>query len=227
MTQRPDPPEKGHVGKSRKARIQELEREVQELRGLLGMETPLDITLWEAINTQEMRDALATRALIQEWGDPYKALRRLGFDFEVTPNGAIGKEDRDHVRALIKRIFETDGVKALYAKAFADIEALKPEILNRQAQIAMYGDDESSVRAASQLAKVGGWFKQEPDSQKMPVINLYTFMATNGQPQVHASVQDANGTTTSTAGFLDHEPGEPVRIDSGDDSIYKALEGSK
>lgn len=227
MTERPDLPEKGHVSKSRKARIQELESEVAEYRRLLGMSEPLDITVWETVNTQEMRDALAVRALIQEWGDPYKALRRLGFDFEVTKNGGIGKDDRAEVRDLIKRIFETDGVKALYAKAFSDIEALKPEILNRQAQIALYGDDESSVRAASQLAKVGGWFKPDPDAQKMPIINLYALMANGQQPQVSATVQDASGTLT-TAGFLDHEPGEPVRIDSGDDGVYKALEaGSK
>lgn len=220
-------PEKGHVSKSRKARIEALERENQELRQRIGMDAPLDLTVWEMVNTQEMRDALAVRALIQEWGDPYKALMRLGFQFKIEPNGAIGKEDREHVRALIKRIFETDGVKTIYAKAFEDVEALKPEIINRQAQIALYGDDESSVRAASQLAKVAGWNKPDPDSNKMPVINLYNFMAPNGHAQVRASVNDEPQAIPAASGFLDHEPGEPVRIDSGDDQVYEALEKRK
>lgn len=223
MTARPtDRPEKGQGSKSRKARIHELESQVEEYRRLLGMDTPLDITLWEQVNSQEMRDAMATRALIQEWGDPYKALRRLGFDFEVTPKGAIGKEDREEVRDLIKRIFQTEGVKALSTKAFEDIESIKTEMLSRQAQIALHGDDESSVRAFSQVSKTLGWQKQDAPPQNVPVINLYNMVAGNAPPQVRATVGEPQAIQPAP-GFLDHEPGDPVRIDSGDETVYEAL----
>lgn len=56
----------------------ELRRENEELRALLGLTKPRTIEEWEML-PHMVRDPLAARAFIAEWGDPGRALIRLGF----------------------------------------------------------------------------------------------------------------------------------------------------
>ena len=51
----------------------ELHREIAELPAVLGLRTHRTITEWEAM-PQDVRDRLAARAWVSEWGDPTSAL---------------------------------------------------------------------------------------------------------------------------------------------------------
>lgn len=196
---------------NRKAKMEELEREVKELRGRLELDGGLDVTLWEQFNPQDVRDALAARALIAEWGNPTNALIRLG----IEATGEHGRFD-----ALAKRIFDTPGVRAILAKNLSEIEERKKDILARQVQIALYGDDDASVRAASQLAKVAGWQKTPDVAIQNNTLNLFKLVG--GDKNTRAAALEA--ASDVTVGFLEHEPGDPVRIDSGDDAIEAAFQ---
>jgi len=127
----------------------ELRREVEELRGLLGLTKPRTIEEWEAL-PQVVRDPLAARAWIAEWGDAGRALVRLGFP-------AMNRLPPDQVRHYhdhAARVFGTPGVQAILKRDLA-----RPDV-EREAVF---------VRAAALLAKVCGWeFRGEPSS---PVPN--------------------------------------------------------
>lgn len=102
---------------------------------------------------QEMRDGLAARAWISEWGDPTAALLRLGFP-------ALNRLPPSKVRLYsdyVDRIFGTPGVQAILAHDPSSIDEERKSILARQVKIALYGDDAASVRAAASLLKVCGW----------------------------------------------------------------------
>jgi hypothetical protein len=130
----------------------ELRREVEDLRALLGLTKPRAIEEWEAL-PQEVRDPLAARALIAEWGDRGRALVRLGFV-------AMNRLPPDKVRAYsdhISRVFETTGVQAILKRDLARLDVEREAILSRQCRTALYGEDGESVRAATLLIKVCGW----------------------------------------------------------------------
>lgn len=130
----------------------ELHAEIAELRATLGLRRRRTIGEWEAM-PQEMRDGLAARAWISEWGDPTAALLRLGFP-------ALNRLPPSKVRLYsdyVDRIFGTPGVQAILAHDLSSIDEERKSILARQVKIALYGDDAASVRAAASLLKVCGW----------------------------------------------------------------------
>jgi hypothetical protein len=130
----------------------ELRRENEELRALLGLSKPRTLHDWEML-PEEIRDPLAARAFVAEWGDVGRALIRLGFPAmnRLPPNTV--KTYWDHVA----RVFETPGVQAILKRDLARLDADREAILSRQCRTALYGEDAQSVRAAALLAKVCGW----------------------------------------------------------------------
>jgi hypothetical protein len=130
----------------------ELRREVEELRRLLGLTKPRTIEEWEAL-PQSVRDPLAARAWIAEWGDRSRALVRLGF-------AAMNRLPPDKLRAYsdhVSRVFETPGVQAILKRDLARLDVEREAILSRQCRTALYGEDGESVRAATLLTRVCGW----------------------------------------------------------------------
>lgn len=207
--------------KLRKERMEQLERENKDLRDALGMTEPQSLDTWGTVLTQNMRDAMAARALIQEWGHPLNALRRLGFEIAASQSGRLA--DKEQMVALIKQVFDTDGVRDILSRTLEDIEGSKPQILARLNQTALYGDDDASVRAASQIAKIAGWNKPDPENT-VPIINLYTLINGQAQPVTTTQKPALAKAQTYESDFLAHEPGQPVRIDSGDDVVSAAIE---
>lgn len=170
------------------------------------MAEPLTFEEWERSSPQNLRDAMAARALLQEWGNPVNALIRLGFAHE---------RDREKREALRAAVFDTPGCRTVLADRLKDAEAARGEMLQRQVQIALHGSDDASVRSFSQLAKIMGWQPAENtgiDNRKFIQQNIYQMVGTAG-PSRAAQPQAA------AIGFLDHEPGDPQRIDSGEDVI--------
>jgi hypothetical protein len=130
----------------------ELRRENQELRALIGLTKPRTIDEWESL-PQALRDPLAARAWIAEWGDPSRALIRLGFP-------AMNRLPPDKVHLYtdyVARVFKTPGVQTILKQDLARLDADREAILSRQVRTALYGEDGESVRAATLLMKVCGW----------------------------------------------------------------------
>lgn len=130
----------------------ELRRENEELRAALDLRRHLTIEEWEVL-PQALRDPLAARAWIAEWGDPGRALIRLGFP-------AMNRLPPDKVRIYhdyAARVFETPGVQAILQRDLARLDADREAILSRQVRTALYGEDGESVRAATLLMKACGW----------------------------------------------------------------------
>ena len=136
----------------------ERRRENEELRAALGLGGQRTIEEWEAL-PQAVRDPLAARAWIAEWGDPGRALVRLGFPaMNRLPPDKVGVY-KEH----IARVFETPGVQAILSRDLSRLDADREAILARQLRTALYGEDAESVRAAALLAKVCGWeFRGDP-----------------------------------------------------------------
>ena len=130
----------------------ELRRGIEELRDALGLRGCRTIDEWERLPAA-LRDALAARALIAEWGDEGKALVRLGFP-------AMNKLPANQVpiyRDHIARVFDSPGVRAILKRDLARVDADQEAIISRLHRSAIYGDDATSVRAAALLIKVCGW----------------------------------------------------------------------
>ena len=130
----------------------ELRRENEELRQLLGLSGRRTIAEWETL-PQTLRDPLAARALIAEWGDKGRALIRLGFP-------AMNRLPPDKVRLYneyVTRVFETPGVRAILERDLARLDVEREAILSRVTRTALYGEDGESVRAATLLMKICGW----------------------------------------------------------------------
>jgi hypothetical protein len=131
---------------------QDLRKELAELRGLLELRERRTIDEWEAI-PQDLRDALAARAFIAEWGDYSAALIRLGFPaMNRLPPRAVGAYS-DYVR----RVFGTPGVEAILKRDLAKIDDGRESMLARQAQIALHGGNAESTRAFEAIAGVCRW----------------------------------------------------------------------
>jgi hypothetical protein len=130
----------------------ELWRENEYLWAPLGLSKPRTIDDWEML-PQEIRDPLAARALVAEWGEAGRALIRLGFP-------AVNRLPPDKVslyKEYIARVFETPGVRAILERDLSRLDADREAILARQSRTALYGEDAESVRAAALVAKVCGW----------------------------------------------------------------------
>ncbi len=130
----------------------ERRRENEELRAALGLGGQRAIEEWETL-PQAVRDPLAARAWIAEWGDPGRALVRLGFP-------AMNRLPPDKVglyKDYTARVFETPGVQAILQRDLSRLDADREAILARQLRTALYGEDAESVRAAALLVKVCGW----------------------------------------------------------------------
>lgn len=130
----------------------ELHAKIAELRATLGLRRHRTIGEWEAM-PQEVRDGLAARAWISEWGDPTSAFLRLGF----APLNRLPPNKVQLYRDYVVRIFGTPGVQAILARDLAIVADERRSILARQVKIALYGDDAESVRAAALLIRVCGW----------------------------------------------------------------------
>lgn len=156
----------------------ELRKELTELRGLLEIRERRTIDEWEAM-PQELRDPLAARALIAEWGDRGAALIRLGFPSlsRLPPRQVRAYEDH------VQRVFETPGVRAIIRRELAQIEAERAALIERQVRVALYGDNDASIRAFEGLARVCGWTQHGSP----PTV---TDGATRSIAEVLASIRD-------------------------------------
>lgn len=131
----------------------ELRRENEELRAALELRGYRTIDQWEAL-PQALRDPLAARAFIAEWGDFGRALIRLGFP-------AMNKLPPSQVHVYkdyVARIFETPAVQAILKRDLGRLDMEREAILSRQYQTARFGENAESIRAADLIAKVCKWY---------------------------------------------------------------------
>jgi hypothetical protein len=134
----------------------ELRRENEELRDALGLRGYRTIDEWELLPAA-IRDPLAARAFVAEWGDKGRALIRLGFP-------AMNRLPPDRVYVYhdhASRVFDTPGAQAILKRDLARLDADREAILSRQVRIALSGDDDASTRAFAVLARVCGWITQD------------------------------------------------------------------
>lgn len=161
--------------KSRK----DLRNENAELRKLLKLtNTPYwSVEEWESANPQDVRDGLAARVFLNEWGDRHKALRRLGF--------APPERIRTHARPAYVRgcmqIFDTPGVREILSRELSHIEEQRDALLRRQVKTALYGCDHDSVNAFSLLARVMGWFEKPSTERRDNVLTLANLVMRNNE----------------------------------------------
>lgn len=199
--------------KSAKSRF-ELKDENAALRATLDMPSGLSIEEWEETMPQELRDQFAARALIESQGDYIRAAGRLGFKGWSTVRPASS------LAPLLARIFATPGCRAILERDLAEPKKIRGQLIERQVQIALYGDDQHSTRAFHELAMVCGW-KRSADiivhNQPTTVLAMVT------QKDHRGDLPIANA--EALPGFLEHEPGAAVRIDSGNEYVHAALEG--
>jgi hypothetical protein len=135
----------------------ELRRENEELRDALGLRGHRTIEDWETL-PPALRDPLAARAFISEWGDKGRALIRLGFP-------ALNKLPPSKVhlyKGYAARVFDTPGVQAILKRDLSRIDRERDAMLSRPNWIALADDDGQSVRAIDLLAKVCGWYWHPP-----------------------------------------------------------------
>ena len=207
------PKPEGHIRRSKQTAM-----ELQELREQMGMKRiPADD--WCAAAPQELRDQMAARALMAEWLNEYNALVRLGIIAKPKSREPQGEEnDAPPYEEIFERIFRTEGVRAILQRDLTDVEKQKKELLARQAQIALHGDDDSATRAFTSVARVAGWNK--PDVAPASVsVSLYQMLWTRGEggdgPRAIAAT--VNGVALPVAeDFLSHEPGEAAAVPDDD-----------
>jgi len=208
------PPEKaGPV--SRVKRIKELEAENKELReALLKADEQGDAQTLDdwMLLPQDMRDRLASRALVNEWGRYWHALLRLGFR-----TTKMTKADK---HALREAVFDTPGCIAIREASLSDIEARRKQIIARQAEIAIHGDDEQATRSATFVARTADWIRENPAATVNVNLTLADLLPQRaGNPEKNVTRIDSNDPLI----LLAHEPGAPARIDSGSEAVESAL----
>lgn len=188
------------------ARVKELTLENAALRKRLEMSEPMTATAWESSGTPHLRAEMAARALYQEWLDARRAMKLLGFD---------NKDASDE--KLQERVLRTPEVTEILESVMDPPKELKKKIMERCAENAVLGDADVSIRATAQLAKLAGWIKPDPGANV--TVSLVSLMNPNApqEKKVDALASD------DVLSILSHEPGEPVRINSGDKAIQRAL----
>lgn len=192
--------------KSRKARIEELEAENASLRKRLEMTEPVILTEWESFGTPRIRAELAARALYQSHCNPIWAMKLLGFEKDVA-----------HDKAAQNRILRSSEVMKFLENMFAAPRELRKAVVDRTTEISLLGTDGDSVRATGHLAKLMGWVKNDPAQ-----VNVHTLVGlmNPGQAQEKQAEVVASDDVLS---ILSHEPGAPVRINTGDKAVERAL----
>lgn len=196
--------------KSRSALIAELRAENEALRKRLDMKEPTNLTRWEEFGTPRIRAEQAARALYQENCDPIRALKLLGFDHADS-----------HDKSVQDRILKSNAVMEILESVFQPPKELKKAILERSAENAVLGDADVSIRATAQLAKLAGWIK--PDAGPNVTVSLVSLMNPNTQQE--KKVEEI--ASDDVLSILSHEPGEPVRIATGDKAVERALAESQ
>lgn len=132
--------------RSKAARIKELEAENAALRKRLDMTEPMTLTVWESSGTPHLRSEMAARALYQEWLNPRRAMKLLGFD---------NKDATDE--KLQERVLRTPEVTEMLLSVLEQSKELKKKIMERCVQNAILGSEETSIRATEQLSKWVDW----------------------------------------------------------------------
>lgn len=192
-----------------------LKEENGELRERLGMDST-DVGLWLTLNPQDTRDRLAARALIAEWGNPYNALLRLGI-----------QATKGDVESLSEQVFKTEGCQSIMHDTLSDDEAYK-RIINRQKEIAQFGDNDQSVRAAQVLGKFLGWQKL-PDTvidNRRQHITLQQIVNPADEAIQSKNTKELPAGIVDAADFLSHEPGAATRI-STDEKLDSIIESDE
>ncbi|MGB8966837.1 MAG: hypothetical protein WCB99_14470 [Candidatus Cybelea sp.] len=187
--------------------------ELEDMRHTFELERSLDIDQWEQMLPQHQRDQLAARALIDSYGDPYRAATRLGFK-------GWGKYENKTAMPILQRIFGTPGCRELLERDLAEPEEARVAMVKRQVEIALYGPNEQSTHAFQALSRVLGWQKT-PDvlvqhNRATTILALVTQKNSRGElpPETIEAL---------TTGFLEHEPGAAVRIDSSSEIVDSAI----
>lgn len=130
----------------------EMRREIEDLRAALELRGFRTIEEWERLPAP-IRDPLAARAFVAEWGDKGRALIRLGFP-------AMNRLPPDRVHLYndhAARVFDTPGVQTLLKRDLARFDPDREAIIARVCRTAIFGEDGDSVRAATLLIKICGW----------------------------------------------------------------------
>ena len=192
---------------NRKERIEELEAELANARRLLAV-APFPLTEDELIVdvpiAQAYRDEAAAVAIVRAQGNVHAALRYLGADIEHMK--------LERIRELGKHVFGNDRVqKLLLASAGGEIDA-KQRIMKKQMDLAIYGNDETSTRAAQFLANVFGWYAPKKVDVKSQNISIHQLM------------QDPSALETFVGGLV--EPGAPIAVSDGRDETRALQQGN-
>lgn len=189
----------------KKAEKDALIAENARLKELLGLAEPTTEETWGEFAPQDVRDQMAAAALIAERLDYGRALRRLGFKWELDQNNRMPRE----TRALSFRVFGP-GCQAILAEITAtEIEPTTQALVKRLKQTALGDDDKASNQAASTLAKLLGLNKEKPitniDARSQ---NLFLL----GQKGATKEMLEGGPAELSAGEFLNHEPGEAEKI---------------
>lgn len=135
----------------------EMRQQLEELRQLLGMNATRTIEEWEEF-PPALRDPLAARAFLAEWGNCGNALIRLGFP----PMNKLPPSEVPVYKDCVARVFDTPGVQAILKRDLSRIDLERDAMLSRLGWIGLHGGDGQSVRAIDLLAKVCGWYYHPP-----------------------------------------------------------------
>ena len=104
-----------------------------------------------------LRDPLAARAFLAEWGNLGNALIRLGFP----PMNKLPPDQVHLYKDYTARVFDTPGVQAILKRDLSRID-LAERMLSRLSWIALHGEADQCLRAIDVLAKVCGWYWHPP-----------------------------------------------------------------
>jgi hypothetical protein len=134
--------------RNKAARIKELEAENSALRKRLEMAEPMTLAAWESFGSPHIRAEMAARALMQEWCDPRRALKLLGF------------EHKDAIDETIQsRILRSDEVTEILNAVMQPSKELWTKIMERCAQNAILGTGDVSIRATEKLSQWYDWLE--------------------------------------------------------------------
>jgi hypothetical protein len=190
-------------------KIKALEQQIDILEKALDMKkTPMDLTMWESLGPQEARDEMACRSWWHNLSNPIDALLGLGFTMKDATN-----------KKIQSRVLFTPGFNDILRKANRTTTENWEALVARQNKNALLAkNDGDSTRAFTMLAKIEGKMQPEPVQQ---VVHLHTMIGMHEQTGVKP-VKTIEQKEDPLA-ILGHEPGEPVRISTGDKLVEKIL----
>jgi hypothetical protein len=154
----------------------ELRRENDELRAALDLRGDRTIEEWEAF-PPALRDPLAARAFLAEWGNRGNALIRLGFP----PMNRLPPSKVHLYKDYAARVFDTPGIQAILKRDLSRIDLERDAMLSRLSWIGLHGEDDESLRAIDVLAKVCGWYYHPPQPSTPAAAGIEALLnQTNG-----------------------------------------------